>query len=121
MHPFENVARVAGETKWSFKKLFAYSLDGITAFSTTPLKLSSYIGFFLCFLACVFGIYTFVETLLHGPDVAGYPTLVCLILLIGGIQLLMIGVLGQYLAKTYVETKNRPVYIVKETEDDEVL
>lgn len=119
--PFENVARVAGETKWSFKKLFAYSLDGITAFSTMPLLISSLIGILFCILAFAFGIVTVVKTIVFGEAVAGFPTLICVILLIGGIQLLMIGILGQYLAKTYVETKDRPIYIVKETEDDEIL
>ncbi len=118
--PFENVARVAGETKWSFKKLFAYSLDGITAFSTAPLKMSSYLGILFCVLAFVFGMITVVKTILFGEPVAGFPTLICVILLLGGIQLLMIGILGQYLEKTYIETKKRPIYIVKETEKDEV-
>ncbi|MBQ8002448.1 MAG: glycosyltransferase family 2 protein [Clostridia bacterium] len=116
--PFENVARVAGETKWSFKKLFSYSLDGITAFSTTPLQISSLIGILFCIMAFVFGIVTFVKTLVYGEPVAGFPTLMCVILLIGGIQLLMIGILGQYMSKMYVETKRRPIYIIKETEKD---
>ncbi len=116
--PFENVARVAGETKWSFKKLFAYSLDGITAFSTAPLQISSFVGILFCILAFVFGLITVVKTLMFGEPVAGFPTLICVILLIGGIQLLMIGILGQYMSKMYVETKKRPIYIVKETEDD---
>ena len=117
--PFENVARVAGETKWSFKKLFMYSLDGITAFSTTPLQISSFLGVLFCILAFIFGIVTVVQTIVNGIEVPGYATMVCLTLLIGGLQLLMIGILGQYLSKTYVETKNRPIYIVKETEKDE--
>ena len=116
--PFENVARVAGETKWSFKKLFAYSLDGITAFSTAPLQISSFIGILFCILAFIFGLVTFVKTLVFGEPVAGFPTLICVILLIGGIQLLMIGILGQYMSKMYVETKKRPIYVVKETEED---
>ena len=116
--PFENVARVAGETKWSFKKLFAYSLDGITAFSTTPLQISSFVGILFCVLAFVFGMVTFIKTLLFGEPVAGFPTLMCVILLIGGIQLLMIGILGQYISKMYVETKRRPIFVVKETEED---
>lgn len=116
--PFENVARVAGETKWSFKKLFAYSLDGITAFSTAPLQASSFVGILFCILAFIFGIVTVIKTLAFGEPVAGFPTLICVILLIGGIQLLMIGILGQYISKMYVETKKRPIYIVKETEED---
>lgn len=118
--PFENVERVAGETKWSFKKLFAYSLDGITAFSTTPLQMSSLIGILFCMVAFIYGIITVVKTIVYGEAVQGFPTLVCLILLIGGIQFLMIGILGQYMAKTYVETKKRPIYVVKETEKDEI-
>lgn len=116
--PFENVARVAGETKWSFKKLFAYSLDGITAFSTAPLQISSFIGILFCILAFIFGMITFIKTLVFGEPVAGFPTLICVILLIGGIQLLMIGILGQYMSKMYVETKKRPIFVVKETEED---
>ncbi len=115
--PFENVARVAGETKWSFKKLLAYSIDGITAFSTSPLLISSFIGILFCILSFIFGIFIVIKTIAFGESVAGFPTLICVILLIGGIQLLMIGILGQYLAKTYVETKRRPIYIVKETEE----
>ncbi|MGM9551598.1 MAG: glycosyltransferase family 2 protein [Clostridia bacterium] len=118
--PFENVARVAGETKWSFKKLFAYSIDGITAFSTAPLKMSSWLGVVFCAIAFIFGIITVIKTLVFGEAVAGFPTLVCIILLLGGIQLLMIGILGQYLEKTYLETKSRPIYVVKETEHDEI-
>ena len=118
--PFENVARVAGETKWSFKKLFAYSLDGITAFSTTPLQVSSLLGILFCVIAFIFGIVTVIKTLVFGEAVAGFPTLMCVILLIGGLQFLMIGILGQYLSKMYVETKRRPIYIVKETEDEEI-
>lgn len=116
--PFENVARVAGETKWSFKKLFAYSLEGITAFSTAPLQISSLVGILFCILAFIFGIVTVIKTIAFGEPVAGFPTLICVILLIGGIQLLMIGILGQYISKMYVETKKRPIYIVKETEED---
>ncbi len=117
--PFENVARVAGETKWSFKKLFSYSLDGITAFTTMPLQASSFLGVLFCFLAFIFGIVVAVKTILYGDPVAGFPTLMCVILLIGGLQFLMIGILGQYLSKMYVETKKRPIYIVKETENEE--
>lgn len=117
--PFENVARVAGETKWSFKKLFAYSLDGFTAFTTAPLQFSSLIGILFCILAFVFGLVTVVKTIVFGEPVAGFPTLMCVILLIGGMQFLMIGILGQYMSKMYMETKKRPIYIVKETEADE--
>lgn len=116
--PFENVERVAGQSTWSFKKLFAYSIDGITAFTTRPLVVSSFLGVIFCLLAFIYAVVIVVKTIAFGESVSGFPTLVCLILLIGGIQLLMIGILGEYLAKTYVETKRRPIYIVKETEED---
>ncbi len=115
---FENVERVAGTTKWSFRKLLMYSFDGITAFSTTPLYISSFVGFIFCAVAFIWMLVYIIKTLIWGDPVPGFPTLACLILFIGGIQLLVIGVLGQYLAKTYIETKHRPIYIVRETEED---
>lgn len=111
---YENVERVAGETKWSFWKLFKYSIDGIVAFSTFPLDIAAFIGVILCIAAFVYLIYLFVRTLAFGNPVSGYPSLMCVILFIGGIQLLTIGILGKYLAKTYLETKRRPIYIAKE-------
>ncbi len=117
---YENVERVAGETKWSFWKLFSYSIDGIVAFSTAPLAIASFAGV-ICFLvAIVFIIVIIIKTLLWGDPVAGYPSTVCIILLIGGIQLLCVGILGKYLDKTYMEVKKRPVYIVKEDEKSEI-
>lgn len=112
---YENTKRVAGETKWSFWKLFLYSLDGIIAFSTVPLAISSIIGFLLCIVAFVLIITIIVKTLLFGDPVAGYPSLVCIICFLSGIQLFCFGILGQYLSKTYLETKHRPIYIIKET------
>lgn len=112
---YENTKRVAGETKWSFWKLFLYSLDGIIAFSTVPLAISSVIGFLLCIVAFVLIITIIVKTLLFGDPVAGYPSLVCIICFLSGIQLFCFGILGQYLSKTYLETKHRPIYIIKET------
>lgn len=111
---YENVERVAGETKWSFWKLFLYSLDGIFAFSTMPLAISSVLGFILCVLAVILVIFYAIKTLLFGDPVAGFPTLICVILLVGGAQLFCIGILGQYLSRTYMEVKRRPIYIVKE-------
>lgn len=108
---FENVERVAGETKWSFWKLFMYSLEGITAFSVLPLQLASVFGILFSFIAFVMIIVIVVRTLLFGNPVSGWPSTICIIMLIGGIQFLSIGVLGQYLAKTYLETKHRPIYI----------
>lgn len=112
---YENIERVAGNTKWSFWKLFLYSLDGIIAFSTAPLSIASVLGILCLFIALIFIAIIIVKTLLWGDPVAGYPSLMCVILFIGGLQLVSIGILGQYLAKTYLETKKRPTYIIKET------
>ena len=112
---YENVERVAGETKWSFWKLFKYSIEGITAFSIEPLQIASVFGVLFSFIALIMIIVIIVRTLIFGDPTSGWPSLVCIIMLIGGIQLLCIGILGQYLAKTYLETKNRPIYISKET------
>ncbi|MBS4859605.1 glycosyltransferase family 2 protein [Eubacterium callanderi] len=111
---YENRERVAGETKWSFWKLFLYSLDGIVAYTTAPLALASVTGFIFCIIAIIMiGVFIF-KTLVWGDPVAGYPSMICVILLIGGIQLFCMGILGEYLSKTYLETKKRPIYIVKE-------
>ncbi len=115
--PFVNVERVAGETKWSFWKLFLYSLEGIVAFSTVPLALASVLGVLLCLAAFVFIVVVLVKTLAFGDPVGGWPSMMCVILFLGGVQLLCIGILGQYLSKTYLETKRRPVYLVRETEE----
>ena len=112
---FENVERVAGETKWSFWKLFIYAVDGIVAFSTAPLAIASVLGMLMLFVAFFFIIFIVVRTLMFGDPVAGWPSLVCIITLIGGIQIFCVGILGQYLSKVYLETKNRPIYIVKES------
>lgn len=117
--PYENVERVAGETNWSFWKLFLYSIDGIIAFSTAPLAIASAIGVLFCIVALIWMIVIVVKTLVWGDPVAGYPTLACLLLLIGGSIQLSLGILGQYLAKTYLETKHRPIYIVAETDNKE--
>lgn len=113
---YVNVERVAGETKWSFWKLFLYAIDGIIAFSTMPLVIASLSGILFCITAILMAVYFSVKTVLYGDPVAGFPTLICLILLIGGVQLFCIGILGQYLSKTYLEAKKRPIYIVKETD-----
>lgn len=111
---YENVERVAGETKWSFFKLLLYSFEGITAFSTVPLALSSIAGFVLCLIAFLSLLVIIGKTLLWGDPVSGWPSLACIIIFASGIQLLCIGILGQYLSKTYLEVKKRPIYIVKE-------
>lgn len=111
---YENVERSAGETKWSFWKLFLYSLDGIVGFSTVPLAISSILGILSCVISFVMICIIIARTLIFGDPVAGWPSLVCIIVFIGGIQFLCIGILGQYLAKTYLEIKQRPIYIKRE-------
>ena len=112
---YENIERVAGETKWSFWGLFLYALQGIIAFSTAPLVLSSVFGLLCCTLAFIMIIVVIIRTLVFGDPTAGWPSLVCIMLLLSGIQMLCIGIVGQYLAKTYLETKNRPIYLVRES------
>lgn len=112
--PYENVERVAGQTKWSFWGLIKYSMEGILAFSTAPLILSSILGMLICLIAFCMIIVVLVRTLLWGDPVAGFPTLICVILLLSGVQLFCMGILGQYFAKMYLEVKNRPQYISKE-------
>ncbi len=112
---FENIERVAGETKWSFWKLFLYAIEGIVAFSTMPLVISSVFGLICCALALVMIVVVIVRTLVFGDPTSGWPSLVCIMLLLSGIQMLGIGVVGQYLAKTYLETKHRPIYLVRQT------
>ena len=113
---YENIERVAGETKWSFWKLFVYSIDGITAFSTFPLVISTAIGILMCLIALIIILIVIIKTVIFGDPTSGWPSLVCTILFVGGLQLFCIGIIGQYMAKTYLEVKNRPIYIIKETE-----
>jgi len=115
---FENVNRIAGETKWSFWKLFKYAIEGIVAFTTLPLTIAAFLGICLCVIAFVFIIIIIVKTLIWGDPVEGWPSLACIIIFASGIQLFFMGILGEYLSKTYLETKKRPIYIVKETEKD---
>lgn len=114
----ENAERVAGETKWSFWKLFKYSLQGIMAFSTAPLSIASVFGIIMCFVSFLMVLVIIVKTLLFGDPVSGWPSLACMIMFIGGLQLFCVGILGQYLAKTYMEVKNRPIYIVAECSEE---
>lgn len=111
---FENVERVKGETKWSFWGLFKYSIEGITAFSTVPLNFAAFMGMFFCVLAFLLIIFIIIRTSIFGDPTNGWPSLVCIISLISGVQLLCMGIMGQYMAKTYLEVKNRPIYIIKE-------
>ena len=114
---YKNVERVAGNTKWSFWKLFLYSLDGIVAFSTAPLLIASVMGMLFLFVAFIMILVIIFKTLMFGEPVAGYPSTMCVMFFIGGLQLFSIGILGQYLSKTYLETKKRPIYIIKESND----
>ena len=111
---FENIERKKGETKWSFWKLFVYALDGIVAFTTEPLAIASIMGVLFCFLAFVLIVVTIIRKLVFGDPTSGWPSLVCIISLVSGVQLFCLGIVGQYLAKTYLEVKKRPIYLVKE-------
>lgn len=115
---YENINRVAGETKWSFWKLFIYALDGIIAFSTVPLVLSAVFGLVFCLISFIMIIAIIVKTLVYGDPVSGWPSLVCIIFLCSGVQLFCMGIIGQYLSKTYLETKRRPIYIIGESSDE---
>lgn len=111
---YENVERARGETKWNFWKLFLYSMDGIAAFSTAPLMLASVVGVFFCVIAFLMIVFIIVRKLIFGDPVSGWPSLVCIILMTSGVQFFCTGILGQYLAKTYMEVKRRPIYLVRE-------
>lgn len=115
---YKNIERVAGETKWSFLGLFKYSIDGIVAFSTIPLLISSFVGLIFFIISLIMICVIILRTIILGDPVAGWPSLVCIIFFVGGIQLFCTGILGQYIAKAYMETKNRPIYIIKESNID---
>lgn len=114
---YENVERAAGTTAWSFWKLFLYSIEGIFAFSTAPLALASLLGVLSCLIAFIWIIAIIIKTIVFGESVQGFPTIMCAIFFVGGLQLFCTGILGQYLSKTYLETKRRPIYIISETEE----
>ena len=116
--PYENIERAAGNTTWSFKSLFKYSLEGIFAFSTAPLSISSFLGILSCIIAFIMIIIIVIKWLAFGDPVQGYTTTICVLLMMGGLQLFCIGILGQYLSKTYMESKKRPIYLIHETEED---
>lgn len=116
---YENVERVAGQTKWNFWSLFKYSIEGIVAFSTTPLVFASFIGILFCFIAFIAVLFIVIRKFAFGDPVAGWASMTCIITFLGGLQLFFLGVFGQYLAKTYLEVKDRPIYIVSETDMEE--
>ena len=118
--PYKNVERVAGETKWNFWKLFKYSIEGIVNFSQAPLSIASMSGLFLTMVSFLMVLFVFVRRMIFGDPVAGWASTICIILFIGGVQLLCMGIMGQYLAKTYLEVKKRPHYIVAETNNSDV-
>ncbi len=115
---YENIERVAGKTKWNFFKLLIYALDGIIAFSTKPLIISALVGLLFFLISFIMIVVIIAKTLIFGDPVSGWPSLVCIIFFISGVQLFCIGIMGAYLSKAYLETKGRPIYIVKETERD---
>jgi glucosyltransferase len=115
---YENAERVAGTSKWSFWALFAYSIEGIVGFTTKPLVLAALAGLLFCFAAFLGILFIIVRTLLFGDPTSGWPSMVCILLLCSGVQLLCTGIVGEYLAKTYLEVKRRPIYVVRETEQD---
>lgn len=117
----ENVERVAGETKWSFWKLFRYAIDGIVAFTTAPLRLATYCGFFFAVAAFAYMVYYFIRAIILSiyDQVPGYPSLLCFILFIGGLILMSLGLLGEYIGRIFIEVKRRPQYIIAEEEKTE--
>lgn len=118
--PYENVERIAGETKWSFWKLFKYAIDGIINFSQAPLAIASWFGILMTGFSFIMLAFVFLRRIIFGDPVAGWASTICVIVFIGGIQLFCLGIIGQYLAKTYLEVKKRPHYIVSETNRDDV-
>lgn len=116
---YENVERVAGETKWSFWKLFKYAIEGIVAFTTAPLTIAALLGIIFCITAFIMILVIITKTLLFGDPTSGWPSMICVIFLVSGVQLFCLGIIGEYLSKTYLETKKRPIYIIKETEKEE--
>ncbi len=116
---FELEERVAGKTNFNFGKLFSYAVEGIVAFSTTPLVFAALVGLFFCFIAVILIITIIAKTLIWGDPVGGWPSMACIMFLVGGVQLFCTGIIGEYLSKTYLETKHRPIYIIKETEKSE--
>ncbi len=117
---YENIERVAGETKWSFWKLFLYAIEGIVAFTTAPLTMAATFGILFCLVAFIMIIAIIAKTLIYGDPTSGWPSLACIIFMTNGIELLCIGVIGEYISKTYLEVKKRPIYIVKESNMDVV-
>jgi polyisoprenyl-phosphate glycosyltransferase len=117
--PYDHVDRHAGRSQWGFGKLFRFALDGITAFSTAPLRVSTYVGLTISALALVYALYFLIRTMLVGPDVPGFPSLIVSIMFFAGIQLISLGVIGEYVGRIYDEVKNRPLYIIADRIGDD--
>ena len=107
-------ARSAGDTKFNYWRLWNFALDGITAFSTAPLRLATWLGLIAAFVALVYGVWIIIKTLLWGDPVAGYPSMMVVILFLGGVQLICLGILGEYLGRLFDESKQRPLYLIDE-------
>mgnify|MGYP004663424997 FL=1 len=112
--PYEVQVRENGASKWNFFKLFRYAIEGIISFSSFPLKLSAYVGFFSAFVSVIYLILVIIKRLVYGVDVPGYASIVVLVLFLGGLQLMSLGILGEYMSKVYEQVKDRPIYILKE-------
>lgn len=117
---FDRGDRAAGQSNWNFFSLFNLAIEGITSFTTTPLRFASVFGFIIAFFAFILMIYYLVKTIIWGDDIQGFPTLITVILFLGGVQLLSIGILGEYLGRIFNETKNRPVYIAREYNGEKI-
>lgn len=117
--PYENATRCAGKSAWTFTGLIRYGFEAVFSFSTKPLTLAVFFGVVFCVLALLFTVYVVIKTIIWGDPVAGFPSLFCMILFLGGVQLLFLGILGQYVSKMYMETKHRPIYIVRNTSIEE--
>ena len=115
---YENVERSAGETKWSFWKLLIYSIEGIVGFTTAPLVMAAFLGILFCLMAFIAICFIVIRTILYGDPVSGWPSLACIIFMVSGIQLFCTGIVGQYLSKTYLETKHRPIFILKDSSEE---
>jgi glycosyltransferase involved in cell wall biosynthesis len=111
---YDRDSRVAGSSKWNYVKLFNFAIDGITSFTTAPLRISSYMGFIVSFIAFIYILYLVIRTIFFGSDLAGYPSMMAVILFLGGVQLISIGIIGEYIGRIFNETKRRPLYFVEE-------
>lgn len=112
---YSRAPRAAGETKWNYWRLWNFSIEGITSFSIRPLQFASYFGFVIAILAAIYGVYIVIRTMLYGNPVAGYPSLLAIVLFLGGVQLITLGIIGEYIGRIFNETKQRPLYLVAET------